>query len=272
VSLNATRKPLTSYHPALHLARVLQRQAFRKLRWHFGTERFAMTQSPSPLPHKIYRHQSKLRRLHSDAPLEALWQDNKVHNHGLALPHLTDILIRPGETFSIWRLIGRPTVAKGYREGMELHLGRPRGGIGGGLCQIANLIHWLALHTPLRVTQRASHSFDPFPDQGRVIPYGTGAALFYNYIDLWLFNPTQITFQLQLWLTDTLINGEMRADAQLPHRYRIHAQNEAFTQTNGTWFRHNEIWRDTIAKGQDQRLLQREKLYENHVRVLYRPA
>jgi vancomycin resistance protein VanW len=266
------RRPLTSYHPALYRVRVLQRQALRKLRWHFGTERFAITRMPAPLPHKIYRHQSKLRRLFSDDPQETLWQDNKVHNHCLALPHLDTVLIRPGETFSIWRLIGRPTTAKGYREGMELHLGRARGGIGGGLCQIANLIHWLALHTPLQVTQRASHSFDPFPDQGRVIPYGTGAALFYNYIDLWLFNPTPITFQFRLWLTDTLINGEMRADVQLPHRYRVFAQHEAFTQSGGVWFRHNEIWRDTIAKGQSHSLLHSEKLYENHVRVLYQPA
>lgn len=154
--LPAARKPLSSYHPALHMARVLQRQAFRKLRWHLGPEQFAVTRSDTPLPHKIYRHQSKLRRLHSDDPRASLWQDNKVHKH--------------------------------------------------------------TLHTPLQVTQRASHSFDPFPDQGRVIPYGTGAALFYNYIDLWLFNPTPMTFQLRIWLTDTLINGEMRAEAQLPYR------------------------------------------------------
>ena len=122
------------------------------------------------MPHKIYRHQSKLRRLQSDDPQEALWQDTKVHNHARARPHLHNILIRPGETLSLWRLIGRPTAARGYKTGMELHMGRARGGIGGGQCKIANLVHWLALHAPMTITQRASHSFDPFPDQGRVIP------------------------------------------------------------------------------------------------------
>jgi vancomycin resistance protein VanW len=265
------RRPLSSRHPALYALRVWQRQAFRALRWQFGPERFALTRSPAPLPHKIYRHQSKLRRLHSDDPQEALWQENKVHNHTLALPHVHGILVRPGETLSLWRLIGRPSAAKGYREGMELHLGRARGGIGGGLCQIANLVHWLALHTPMAITQRASHSFDPFPDQGRLIPYGTGAALFYNYIDLWVHNPTSLTFQLNLWLTDSLINGEIRADAQLPHRYRIAARNEGFVQDGAQWFRHNEIWRETIAKGPHARLIATEKLYENRVRVMYQP-
>lgn len=65
-------------------------------------------------------------------PQDRLWQDNKVRNHALALPHLDGMVIRPGETFSFWRLVGPP------------------------------------------VARQASHSFDPFPDQGRVIPYGTG--------------------------------------------------------------------------------------------------
>lgn len=263
------RRPLSSRHKLLYLARVHQRQVARKLRWRIGPERFAVTTSDALLPHNIYRHHSKLRRYLSQDPQDRLWQDNKVRNHSLALPHLDGVLIRPGETFSFWRLVGRPSAARGFVEGMELSAGKAQGGIGGGLCQIGNLLHWLALHSPLTVTSRASHSFDPFPDQGRVIPYGTGAALFYNYIDLWLHNPTQETFQLRLWMTDTLLKGEIRANAPLPHRYHVHEQNGRFTRQGGEVFRHNEIWRDTIAKGQTAALLTREKLYENHVRVKY---
>ena len=247
-----------------------QRQIARWLRWHLGPERFALTRSATPLPHKIYRHQSKLRRLHGTDPQEALWQDNKVHNHRLALACLDGVVIRPGETLSLWRLIGRPTVARGFREGMELHQGRARGGVGGGLCQIANLVHWLALHSPLQVTARASHSFDPFPDQGRVIPYGTGAALFWNYIDLWLYNPGPDTLQLRLWLTDTLLHGELRATAPHPLRYRIEERAARFTRADDDWLRENEIWRATYRKGQTAPL-HVTRLYANRVRVLYEP-
>lgn len=201
-----------------------------------------------------------------------MWQENKVHNHSLAIPCLDGILIRPGETLSFWKLVGRPTEERGFREGMELAMGRARGGIGGGLCQIANLIHWLALHSPLEVTKRSNHSFDPFPDQGRVIPYGTGAALFYNFVDLWLWNPTADTFQLRLWLTDTLLNGELRCDVPQPVRYRIFERNGCFSKTEGTWFRQNEIWRETSAKGEGNRIVSTEMLYENRVRVLYIPS
>lgn len=267
-----TRLPLTTRLPWLYPVRVRQRQAFRWLRWRIGPEKYALRRSTELLPAKVYRHQSKLRRYLSEDPQDRVWQDNKVRNHALALPHLDRILIGPGETFSFWRLVGRPSAARGFVEGMELSLGRARGGIGGGLCQIGNLLHWLALHSPLEVRERANHSFDPFPDQGRVIPYGTGAALFYNYVDLCLFNPTDQTFQIRLWLTETLLNGEIRCERRLPHRYRIVERNAGFHREGEGWLRHNEIWRETIAKGEGAAVLATEFLYANRVRVMYEPS
>jgi vancomycin resistance protein VanW len=121
------------------------------------------------------------------------------------------------------------------------------------------------------VTSRASHSFDPFPDQGRVIPYGTGAALFYNYVDLWLHNPTQNTFQIRLWMTETLLNGELRSDNPTDKRYHIYEKNAGFEKEGNSWSRHNEIWRDTKRKGQSSEIICSNKLYENRVRVMYEP-
>jgi vancomycin resistance protein VanW len=42
----------------------------------------------------------------------------------------------------------------------------------------------MAIHSPLVVVERSNHSFDPFPDDGRGLPFGSGAEIFYNYIDL----------------------------------------------------------------------------------------
>jgi len=267
-----SRRPLSSLFPFLYPVSVRLRQVRRLLRWRFGAETFALQKNAEPLPCKVYRHQSKLRRGLSTDPRDRLWQDNKVRNHCLALPCLDGVLIRPGETFSFWRLVGRPSAARGFVEGMELSNGRARGGVGGGLCQIGNLLHWLALHSPLKVTQRANHSFDPFPDQGRVIPYGTGAALFYNYIDLWLFNPTDQCFQIRLWMTESLLNGEIRCEKRLPHRYRIVERNAGFVRDGASWLRQNEIWRETIAKGEDGRTVSTQLLYANCVRVMYEPG
>ncbi|MBS7322721.1 MAG: VanW family protein [Bacteroidaceae bacterium] len=41
-------------------------------------------------------------------------QENKAVNLALAVKHIDGLLIRPGETFSVWKLIGRTTESRGY--------------------------------------------------------------------------------------------------------------------------------------------------------------
>ena len=47
------------------------------------------------------------------------------------------------------------------------------------------------LHSPLTVVERSEHSFDPFPDNGRVLPWGVGCSIVYNYVDLVVRNDTE---------------------------------------------------------------------------------
>lgn len=103
-----------------------------------------------------------------------VWQENKVTNLKLAVKRLDGLILYPGETFSYWKRIGKPTARKGYKEGMVLFLGQIGGDIGGGLCQLSNLIFWMTLHTPLTVTERYRHSHDVFPDANRTQPFGSG--------------------------------------------------------------------------------------------------
>ncbi len=124
-----------------------------------------------------------------------MWmQYNKIVNLKIAVEKLNGIILFPGETFSYWKLIGKPTRGgKGYVEGMTLFYGGFKPGIGGGLCQLSNLIYWMALHTPLVVTERHRHSYDVFPDSNRTQPFGSGATCVYNYRDLQIFNGTDQT-------------------------------------------------------------------------------
>ena len=46
--------------------------------------------------------------------------------------------------------------------------------LGGGLCQLSNLIYWMTLHTPLTITERYRHSYDVFPDSNRTQSFGSG--------------------------------------------------------------------------------------------------
>lgn len=220
------------------------------------------------LPFKVTSHESVLLRKLGTADMRL--QRNKVINLQLASAQINGVVIRPGETFSFWRLVGCPTAGKGYLNGMLLSNGKVLEGIGGGLCQAANLLYWMALHSPLTVTERHHHSFDIFPDSGRVLPFGTGAAVYYNYVDLQFYNPTDITFQITIGVNETHLYGEIRSNMLTPNSYKIIERDHRFLKqrTTGKIFRENAIYRQTFDK-RTGNMLSDDLLYRNHSETLY---
>ncbi len=261
-------KPLSLYHPLLYWLRVRQKRLVRHLAWRFGRRRYARPEAGSErLAYRYIKHTSKLIRKLGDSDLAL--QHNKVINLRLAVASIDGVRIAPGEYFSFCRLVGRPSRERGFVEGMELSFGEARSGIGGGICQLSNLIHWMAIHSPLVVVERSNHSFDPFPDEGRVLPFGSGAAIFYNYIDLVLHNPSTSTFQLKLKVGESQLEGELLCEQPRDFNYHIHQRGHRFTREGSRVLRENEIWRDVLTKGQNPQLERRELLYRNRVVVKY---
>lgn len=189
-------------------------------------------------------------------------------NLRVALSRLDGILIRPGETFSFCRLVGRPTRRKGYQHGLELVQGRPRPGIGGGICQLANMVHWLVLHSALTIVECSEHSTDPFPDQNRSISFGTGAAIFYNYVDLQFRNDTATTFQVRLGIEGGDLCGELRSCEPPSESFHVFERNAGFEARGNEFYRRNEIWR-TIIDRRTGRHVGEVFLKANRARVLY---
>ncbi|AOZ09162.1 VanW family protein [Cupriavidus malaysiensis] len=262
------RKPLSLYHPALYALRVWQRRLFRTFGWHVSRRRYArLGACREHLPYRHIKHTSKLIRRLGDSDLAL--QYNKVVNLRLAVACMDGVTIAPGEYFSFCRLLGRPSRARGFVDGMELSFGKARQGVGGGICQLSNLIHWMALHSPLQLVERANHSFDPFPDEGRVLPFGSGAAIFYNFVDLVLYNPTQASFQLRLKVAEHQLEGELLSDTERAVRYHVYQKHHRFVREGGEVLRINEIWRDIREKGHQGALLVAQCLYRNRVRVMY---
>ncbi|WP_353733841.1 VanW family protein [Oscillibacter sp.] len=128
----------------------------RRLLWMSPRFHWAKQRQTERLPYMLISHATPLYR-HLRGEDQEL-QENKVANLRLAVARLDGIVLYPGETFSYWRLIGKPTRRKGYRDGMVLFLGRIGSDVGGGLCQLSNLIFWMTLHTPLTVVERYRHS------------------------------------------------------------------------------------------------------------------
>ena len=241
----------------------------RRWKWLTGGQRFTRTFSAEPLPVTVKRHRSLLLRQLGDADM---WlQHNKVINLRIATAALDGVVIAPGETFSFCRLVGRATEKKGYVVGMFLSGGEVRPDIGGGICQAANLLHWMVMHSPLTIVERSEHSFDPFPDSGRVIPWGTGTSIFYNYVDLQVRNDTDVPYQFRVRVGETHLEGELRAAVMPAHSYHVEARNEQFVQQDGLWWRSNEIWRRVIDRRTGNHL-QDELLKSNRARVIYDPT
>lgn len=265
------RRTLSSYHPILYTLRVAQRRFFRFLSWQFSGRKYSKNKQPEiRLAHRYLKHTSKLisRRGESDIQL----QYNKVTNLKLVEKAIDGIVIPPGEYFSFCYLVGKPSYKRGFIDGMQLSYGEARIGVGGGICQASNLIHWLALHSELKVIEKANHSFDPFPDEGRVLPFGSGAAIFYNYIDLVLYNPTQHDYQIKLHVAEHQLEGELLCSEAREYRYHIYEKETSFIRENNAIYRCNEIWRDIYTKnnvGAFPKLLRSELLCKNKVIVKY---
>ena len=240
----------------------------RRLSDLLGRTRF--TDSPRPgdaLAFSIFSHSTPLfRKLHH----ADMWmQRNKVINLRIAADCINGITLCPGETFSFWRAVGRPSGRKGYQRAMVLHNGIIHVETGGGLCQLSNLIYWMTLHTPLTVTERWRHTHDVFPDSERTQPFGSGATVAYNYIDLRVRNDTGQSYQLAVRVGDTHLHGEWRAGRPCPLRYRIYESEHRIThQLWGGYLRHNVLRRCVYGEGGP---ISDEFVAENNAVMMYQP-
>jgi vancomycin resistance protein VanW len=240
----------------------------RYMEWMAGNKKFARTFGKSSLTYSIFQHRTPLLRKLKDVDM---WlQRNKIINLKIAVERLNGIMIQPGETFSYWRLIGKPTRKKGYVDGMVLFFGSFRTDVGGGLCQLSNLIYWLTLHSPLTVVERHRHSYDVFPDAGRTQPFGSGATCAYNYLDLQIRNDTNHPYQLQVSVGKSDLIGEWKSDVRSNYRYEIY-EKEHWIKSEywGGYTRHNliyrRIWNDAGTCITD------EEVAENHALMMYEP-
>ncbi|WP_379136572.1 VanW family protein [Paenibacillus sp. sgz500958] len=236
--------------------------------WILKPGKIARTRAAADLPYEVISHATPLLRRLRDVDMQL--QYNKITNLHLAVAKLNGLIIQPGQTFSYWRSVGKPSKRKGYLEGMVLHYGQFHSGVGGGLCQLSNLIYWMTLHTPLTVTERHRHSYDVFPDEQRTQPFGSGATCSYNYLDLQLENRTESTYQLKLWLDDSELHGTWRSKNSPLYIYEVYEGFHEITLEHwGGYVRSNSIRRRTVTLSGE--LAEDEEVAVNHALMMYSP-
>lgn len=264
------RKLFCDISPACYKISVWKCCRIREIKDFFSREKFAAQKSSDLLPNVVKGHTSVLvRRLEG---VDMRLQENKVTNIALAAAKINGIIVRPGETFSFWRTVGKTAEKQGYKEGLVIHRGGKLGsGIGGGLCQMANMVHWLVLNSPLTVTELHHHSDALFPDERRRVPFGTGTSVLNNYIDYRFKNTTDQTVQLVTWIEDGELCGELRSERQYPCRYKLYEEGNRFVEENGKWYRLSKVRRSVIDRATGEEL-RRELILDNHSLVMYDPV
>lgn len=222
--------------------RIEFRRARRSLMDLLARQRFAglrVTDS-SHFPFELIRHSSPLIR-----KVDPKWitlQENKVHNLRLACARLDGLAIQPSEVFSFCHTVGRTTRRKGYRDGLEMHEGVLVGAPGGGLCQMSNLLYWMVLHLDLQILERHRHESDLFADDDRIVPFGMGATVFYNYRDLRFRNTLPQPLVLRVSVNPPLLCGSIVSSAPISFAVEVYQTDERFRRrADGRVWRENRV-------------------------------
>ena len=195
-------------------------------------------------------------------------QFNKAKNIELACQKLNGLVIKPGEVFSFWKLVGKISEKKGYKAGRVIERNKLILGIGGGICNLANTINLLVIHSPLLITEFHTHSDALAPDETGRIPLNAGTSVSYNHIDYRFKNTTNQSFQLMLWCEGEVLHAALRSERELPYTYDILEENHHFTKEKEKFYRISKIYKATLSKTSGD-MVEKTLIWDNHSEVMF---
>ena len=238
----------------------------RHLKNRFGSKVFASKKSTEKLEHCIYEHNSYMIKKGKD--IDPTLQYNKAINIDLASKGINGVLVYPGETFSMWKLVGPVTTRRGFKKGRVIVNDTLVAGTGGGLCNLANTISVGVLHTPLDIVEEHRHSDALAPDPGKRTPLSAGTSVSYNTLDFQFENNTDQVFQFLTWCKDDYSYLEIRSDKPIPFKYEIEEEDHHFAKEGDKYYRNSKIYRITKDKATNK-VLSKELYLDNHSIVMF---
>jgi vancomycin resistance protein VanW len=247
-------------------ARVACHRLRRQLDWSVHPRPWAITSGkPEDFPLVVASHSSPLQRAPDGAI--AAYSEEKAHNLRLATAKVNNLIIAPGEVFSFCRTVGKTTRRKGYLPALEMHEGKLLAEVGGGLCQLSNLLLLLSLDINAETIERHRHAFDLFRDVDRTVPFGLGATVFYNYVDFQFRNTLAFPVLLNAGVDPPLLRAEIRAREPLAFTIKIRETDHHFFRREGTIYRANRLWKEIDWR--EGHPPTKALLFTNECRVLY---
>ena len=240
----------------------------RRIKNVLSKERFSKEFNAEKLPILLSSHSNYM--IKQGQGIDPLLQKNKADNIRLACSKMNGLVFQPGESFSFWKYVGKTSKRNGFKEGRVIVNGKLIAGVGGGLCNLANTINLIVLHSPLTITEIHHHSDALAPDPNGIrIPYSAGTSVNYNFIDYRFRNDTNQPIQLCTWCEGDVLYAELRTTNIFPYKYRLVEENHHFhKENNGKFYRISKIYRETMKRDSGE-VEKKELVWNNHSEVMF---
>lgn len=97
---------------------------------------------------------------------------DRLKNMSIACEAIDGTVLQPGEVFSFNEVVGERTEERGYEYAYAHEDGAYPYELGGGVCQVASTLYYVAMHADLEITERSYHTYPM-----SFVPMGMDAAV-----------------------------------------------------------------------------------------------
>ncbi len=133
--------------------------------------------------------------------------ENRSYNIKLACEKINNVLLLPGDSFSMNKFLGPRTLENGYKEAPIILKDEFVPDVGGGVCQVTTTLYCSALLSKLKITSRKPHSL-PLG----YVPASFDATIAGDYIDLRFDNSMDSSILISTQVTGGTINIRILGD------------------------------------------------------------
>ncbi len=116
----------------------------------------------------------------------------RMENIRIAIRKINGYKLKPGETFSFNKVVGKRDSANGFKIAAIIINGEYGEDMGGGVCQVSSTLFNAADKAGLQIIERHPHS-----KAVKYVPEGRDAAVSYDYLDLKIKNNKSYTIEIK---------------------------------------------------------------------------
>ncbi|MDR1150299.1 MAG: VanW family protein [Clostridiales bacterium] len=120
---------------------------------------------------------------------------NRNINISNAVSKINNIMIYPGEVFSLCKILEPYSYENGYLKAISIINGKISDDLAGGICQVSTTLYNTALHAELEIIERQNHS-----RKVSYVDYAFDATMANNYIDLKIKNNLESAILIESYI------------------------------------------------------------------------